>query len=254
MTRTHIAAALVVVVAVGLLVKLGPFGADSAGPSADGAARRAEATRVGAEDTAALETPATDLEGVRSPASAPVEDRPPVRPTESVAAARIDSEARLVVRVVDPAGRPVPGVRIEWVTVDRRGVYDEWSIAPASDENGLVEVPGAGRFLDPLFHQESADARWRVRVARAGLRTELPFDGRLPSADEPAPGVLWFDEEPRRGRPVVIVLPPVGALRVTWETAQRGDGAALTPDALVVQRIGAGAGGEVHRWRVSERL
>lgn len=240
---------LVLVAALAVLLGLVLMGeepehASGGGANADAAIDQ-EAQPVAPEDLAAIE-PAAGGEA-RDEASPAEASTARVDPEEPV----IDPDARLVIRVVDGEGGPVRGIGLEWVFEVPGGRVRPQEIKGETDRFGLLEVERAGQFLDALFRPEEVGAYAGMGPERAGLRASLPFDEYEATPDDPAPGTLWLVEEPERGVPVEIVLPPTGLVRITWDAFQGAGGELVQPEQLLVLRPSTEG---PPRWRPRWRL
>ncbi len=157
-----------------------------------------------------------------------------------------EADGELLVRMLDHHRTPVEGVQLEWWLVNKDGQLRKESVERPSDVGGLIAVPQPDRYLDAVFHPEQAHFLLSASIARVGLGPALPFDELAGGAGVDAPCVLWFDDEPARGRPIDLELPPTGAVRVTWDAIDGGLGVPIHPAKIILRRADAAG---LSRWR-----
>ena len=144
----------------------------------------------------------------------------------------LDPNARLVVRVVDAQGKPVPNAFVDpWIefTTERHAVP---TLKRQTDASGLCTFPELEDALAACFHPEDRETPLAGAVYRVGLQVSLPMYGSawdIKGAQSWTRGErVWLTSEPSAKAPVELQLPPASWLDLRFDPVLDRDGNPLT--------------------------
>ena len=171
--------------------------------------------------------------GARDPMS-------PVETDDDAATRAPQTEARLVVRVVDNLGQPVANARVE-VTVDF--TTREWFFSPAftqeTDARGLCSFPELNDAVEACFPVGERKSHLAGLVQRIGFEVHNQRHGSSNDAIQlewPIPEPIWLDHTPVPTEPVELRLPPATWVLVEWDPVSDPDGTPTQGVCLEVDR------------------